>query len=137
MPSITNAKTPLPWLNNGFLANLGISSYIIPIAGSKKIYTSGWNVNQNKCKYAIGSPPAVGLKKPDTPSLSVSNMINAAAYDGIATSVIKDTVSIDHAKSGTLRNGKSGCLHLRIVTTKLIEDNIDDIPKILRPNIIM
>src|SRR2546422_10151165 len=55
----------------------------------------------------------------------------------MATSVIKDTVSIDHAKSGTWRSGRSGCLHLSMVTTKLIDDNLDDIPSIFNPNIII
>ncbi len=47
--SNTNAKIPEPLLNIGRLENLGIISYIIPIAGITKTYTSGWNVNQNKC----------------------------------------------------------------------------------------
>ena len=38
----------------------------------------------------MGSPPIAGLKKPVTPSLSVSNINRAAAKVGIATNTIKD-----------------------------------------------
>ena len=55
-----------------------------------RTYTSGWNVNQNKCAYAIGSPPIAGLKNPVTPSLSVKSINNAAANVGIATRMIND-----------------------------------------------
>ena len=112
-------------------------SYIIPIAGITNTYTSGWNVNQNKCAYAIGSPPIAGLKNPLTPSLSVSNIKSAAANVGIATRIINDEDKKDHANNGTCPIDMSGCLHLRIVTTKLIAPNTEDIPKIFNPNIHM
>src|SRR6185295_18900517 len=100
----------------GFLENLGISSYSMPTAGIKKMYTSGWNVNQNKCWYAIGSPPMAGLKKPDIPSLSVYSIINAAAKVGIATIVMNEVARMDHAKRDIFIIDMSGCLHLSMVT---------------------
>jgi hypothetical protein len=110
-------------------------SYAMPIAGSKNMYTSGWNVNQNKCWYAIGSPPIAGLKKPVTPNLSVYVIIMAAEKVGIATIIINDCTSIDHAKRDIFIRGRSGCFILRIVTTKLIEPSIDEIPSIFMPKI--
>src|SRR5919197_1711824 len=119
----------------GFLENLGMSSYSIPTAGIRNMYTSGWKVNQNRCWYAIGSPPIAGLKKPDTPSLSVYIMINAAAKVGIETIIINDVTSVAHANNDIFISGKSGCFILRIVTTKLIEPNIDERPRIFIPKI--
>jgi hypothetical protein len=110
-------------------------SYIIPIAGITSTYTSGWNVNQNRCEYAIGSPPTAGLKNPEAPNLSVSNIKSAAANVGIAASTIIEDDKNDHAKRGTLPSDKSGCLHFIIVTTKLTELRIDEIPSILSPKI--
>jgi hypothetical protein len=43
--------------------------------------------------------------------------------------------SIDHAKRDIFIIDMSGCLHFSIVTIKLIEPNIDDIPNIFRPKI--
>ena len=77
------------------------------------------------------------MKNPDTPSLSVSIITSDAANVGIATTVIRDTVSMDQANNGTFLRGKSGCLHFRIVTIKLMDDKIDETPKIFRPNIHM
>jgi hypothetical protein len=137
MLNITNAKIPEDWLKIGFLENLGMISYIIPIAGITRTYTSGWNVNQNRCWYAIGSPPFDGSKNPLTPNLSVSNITSAAANVGMATITISEDVKNDQARSGTLLRGKSGCLHFRIVTIKLIEPSIDETPKIFKPKIHM
>ena len=106
-----------------------------PIAGITKMYTSGWKVNQNKCWYAIGSPPIAGLKNPDAPNLSVSNINNAAAKVGTATRIINEEVRYDQAKSGILLSGKSGCLHFIIVTTKLIAPRMEDTPRIFKPKI--
>ena len=106
-----------------------------PIAGITRMYTSGWNVNQNKCWYAIGSPPIDGRKKPLTPNLSVNNIKSAAANVGTATSIISDDVKYAHPKSGILLSGKSGCLHLKIVTTKLMAPRIDETPRIFNPKI--
>src|SRR5579875_135720 len=50
---------------------------------------------------------------------------------------MSETVSIDHANSGTRLSGRSGCLHLRTVTTKLIDDRIDDMPSIFIPKMNM
>src|SRR3989338_8674298 len=124
-------------LFQGFLENLGIISYIIPIAGITSTYTSGWNVNQNKCAYAIGSPPIAGLKNPLTPSLSVSNIKSAAANVGIATRTINDDVKNDQANNGTWPIDMSGCLHFKIVTIKLMAPSTDEIPKSFSPNIHM
>ena len=79
-----------------------------------------WNVNQNKCAYAIGSPPSAGLKNPLAPSLSVRSISSAAANVGIATKTIKEEERNDHASSGTCPMDMSGCLHFRIVTIKFI-----------------
>lgn len=93
----------------------------MPTAGIRKMYTSGWNVNQNKCWYAIGSPPIVGLKKPDTPNLSVYIIIMAPEKVGIETIAINDVMSTAHTNNGIFMVGKSGCFILSIVITKLIE----------------
>ena len=77
------------------------------------------------------------MKNPDAPNLSVNNINSAAANVGTATRIINDDVRYDHANSGILLNGRSGCLHFIIVTTKLIEPSIDDTPKIFSPNIHM
>ena len=97
--SKVNAATPELWLKIGFLEKRGNISYMKPIAGITKMYTSGWKVNQNKCWYAIGSPPIAGLKNPDAPNLSVNNINSAAANVGTATRVINDDVRYAQAKS--------------------------------------
>ena len=112
-------------------------SYIMPMAGMTRTYTSGWNVNQNRWAYAIGSPPMTGLKKPLTPRRSVSSMSRAAAKVGNATSMISDDDRNDQARSGICPIDMSGCLHFRMVTTKLMAPSIDETPSILRPNIHM
>jgi hypothetical protein len=61
------------------------------------------------------------LKNPLTPNLSVKSIRSAAANVGIATRIIKDEAKNDHANNGTWPIDMSGCLHLRIVTTKLID----------------
>ena len=110
-------------------------SYIIPIAGMTSTYTSGWKVNQNKCWYAIGSPPTPGLKNPVAPSLSVNSIKSAAANVGIAASTIIDDDKNDQPSSGTFPSDMSGCLHFIIVTTKLIELRIDETPNTFSPKI--
>jgi hypothetical protein len=62
-------------------------------------------------------------------------MIKDAANVGTATIVMKDIESIDHEKSDIFIIDKSGCLHFSIVTIKLIEPSIDEIPKIFSPKI--
>src|SRR5437867_7865378 len=119
----------------GFLENLGISSYSMPTAGIRNMYTSGWNVNQNRCWYAMGSPPIAGLKKPETPSLSVYSMISAAAKVGIATSIMTDVTRVDQTNSDVFMSGRSGCFILRIVTTKLMAPKTEEMPAIFKPNI--
>src|SRR5215831_21301393 len=98
------------------------------------MYTSGWNVNQNRCWYAIGSPPMSGLKKPDIPNLSVYIMIIAAEKVGIETIIINDVMSIAQANNDILTIDRSGCFILSIVITKLIEPSIEEIPNIFIPN---
>ena len=107
------------------------------MAGITSTYTSGWNVNQNRCAYAIGSPPIAGLKNPLTPSRSVRSMSRAAAKVGIATSIISDDDRNDHARSGTCPIDMSGCLHFSIVTTKFMAPSTEEMPSILSPNIHM
>ena len=72
---------------------------------------------------------------------SATNLTNlpapSSANVGTATRIINEDVRYDHAKSGILLNGKSGCLHFIIVTTKLIAPRIDDTPRIFNPNIHM
>ena len=58
-----------------------------------------------------------------------------AANVGTATIVINDIDSIDHAKRDIFIIERSGCLHLRMVTIKLIDPKIDEMPKIFRPKI--
>src|SRR5215831_341859 len=110
-------------------------SYAIPIAGSKNMYTSGWNVNQNKCWYAIGSPPIAGLKNPVIPNLSVYIIIIAAENVGMAIIIWKDWTNIPQANNDIFIIGRSGCLHLRIVTTKFTDPRIEEIPSIFIPKI--
>jgi hypothetical protein len=43
--------------------------------------------------------------------------------------------SMDQAKRDIFIIDMSGCLHFSIVTIKLMEPSIDDIPKIFRPKI--
>src|ERR1051326_4278349 len=107
----------------------------MPTAGIRNMYTSGWNVNQNRCWYAIGSPPMAGLKNPETPSRSVYSMIRAAVNVGIATRIISDVIRVDQTNSGNFISGRSGCFIRRIVTTKLIAPRIEDKPTTLSPNI--
>src|ERR671927_164714 len=107
----------------------------MPTAGMRNMYTSGWNVNQNRCWYAIGSPPIAGLKKPDIPSLSVYIMIIAAAKVGIDTITINEVVNVAPANNDIFIIDKSGCFILRIVTTKLIAPSMDEMPKIFMPKI--
>jgi len=83
----------------------------------------------------IGSPPIAGLKNPLTPSLSVNSINNAAANVGIATIMIKEEDKNDHASNGICPIDMSGCLHLRIVTTKFRAPNTEEIPKIFNPKI--
>src|SRR5919205_3182303 len=82
----------------------------------------------------MGSPPIAGLKKPDIPNLSVYIIINADARVGIETIIIKDVISVAHANKDIFIIGKSGCFILKIVTTKLMEPSIEDIPNIFIPN---
>ena len=79
----------------------------------------------------------MGSKKPETPSLSVSSIRSAAANVGIATRTINEEDKKDHAINGILLKGKSGCLHFRMVTIKLIEPRTWEIPIIFRPKIHM
>jgi hypothetical protein len=67
----------------------------------------------------------------------VYNIISEAAKVGIATRVIIETESIDHANRDILMIGRSGCLQFKIVTMKLIELKIEEIPKIFKPKIHM
>jgi hypothetical protein len=62
-------------------------------------------------------------------------MINAAAKVGMATSVINEIESMAQANNDIFIIGKSGCLHLSIVTIQFIEPNTEDRPKIFKPNI--
>ena len=48
---------------------------------------------------------------------------------------MNDMERIDHAKRDILIIDRSGCLHLNIVTIKLMEPNMDDIPNIFKPKI--
>src|SRR6185503_1919168 len=107
----------------------------MPIAGIANMYTSGWNVNQNRCWYAIGSPPIAGLKKPEMPNLSVYSIMRAAANVGIATRIMIEVTRVAHTKSGALMSGRSGCFIFNMVTMKLIEPRIEEIPSILSPKI--
>ena len=83
----------------------------------------------------MGSPPIAGLKKPDTPSLSVYSMISAAAKVGIATIIMIDVTSVDHTNSDVFMSGRSGCFILRMVTTKLIAPRTEEMPSIFSPKI--
>src|SRR5919198_5600146 len=112
----------------GFLENFGMISYSIPTAGMRNMYTSGWNVNQNRCWYAIGSPPIAGLKKPDTPSLSVYNIMSAAAKVGTATRIMIEVVRVAHTNNEVFISGRSGCFIFRIVTIRLTAPKTDEIP---------
>ena len=51
--------------------------------------------------------------------------------------IITDVAKNDQAKSGTWPIDMSGCLHLRIVITKLMAPSTDETPKIFSPNIHM
>jgi hypothetical protein len=74
------------------------------------------------------------LKKPDTPSLSVYNIINAAENVGIDTIIIKEFIKVAQANSDIFIKGRSGCFIFRIVTIKFIEPRIEEIPRIFAPN---
>jgi len=76
-----------------------------------------------------------GLKKPDTPNRSVYNMIRAAAKVGIDTRIISEVERMDQVKRDSFMSGRSGCFILRIVTMKLIDPKIEEIPRIFNPNI--
>ena len=65
----------------------------------------------------------------------VAVVIALLVYVGIAASTIMEDDKNDHAKRGTLPSDKSGCLHFRIVTTKLTELSIDETPNTLSPKI--
>ena len=77
------------------------------------------------------------MKNPLTPSLSVRSINNAAANVGIATIMINEDDRNDQAINGICPIDMSGCLHLRIVTTKFRAPKTEDIPKIFKPNIHM
>ena len=77
------------------------------------------------------------MKNPLTPSLSVNSINNAAANVGIATIMINEDDKNDQAINGICPMDMSGCLHLRIVTTKFRAPKTEDIPKIFKPNIHM
>jgi hypothetical protein len=62
-------------------------------------------------------------------------MIRAAAKVGIDTRIMTEVERMDHVKRGSFIKGRSGCFILKIVTTKLIDPRIDEIPKILSPKI--
>jgi hypothetical protein len=53
----------------------------------------------------------------------------AAENVGIAIIIWKDWTNIPQANDIFIR-GRSGCLHLRIVTTKFTDPSIDEIPRI-------
>ena len=54
---------------------------------------------------------------------------------GIATIVMNEVARMDHAKRDIFIIDKSGCLHLSMVTIKLMEPSTDDIPSIFNPKI--
>jgi hypothetical protein len=62
-------------------------------------------------------------------------MINADATVGIETIIINDVISVAQANRDIFIIGKSGCFIFSMVTTKLIEPSIEEIPKIFIPNI--
>src|SRR5919199_6199515 len=74
-----------------------------------------------------------GLKKPDIPSLSVYVIIRADETVGIETIIIKDVISVAQANRDIFIMGKSGCFILSMVTTKLMEPSIEEIPRIFIP----
>jgi len=62
-------------------------------------------------------------------------MIRAAVKVGKDIRIMRDVERIAHVKRGSFIIGRSGCFILKIVTTKLMEPRIDEIPKIFSPKI--
>jgi hypothetical protein len=59
-----------------------------------------WMECEPEQRYAMGSPPIAGLKKPDAPNLSVYIITMAAEKVGIETIVINDVMSTAHTNNG-------------------------------------
>ena len=101
---------------------------MIPKAGNIKIYTSGWPKNQNKCWYNTGSPPPDGSKKVVLKFLSVNNIVIPPANTGNESNNKKEVTNTDHTNKGNLCIKVPGFLMFKMVTIKLIEPKIEEVP---------
>ena len=117
----------------GFLENVGITSEIIPNAGSTKIYTSGWPKIQNRCCHNNGSPPNSGVKKVAPNNRLKVSKKSATAITGIAKTKSNCTTNIIQVKTGILKRVIPGARMLKIVTVRLIPETSEAMPVICNP----
>ena len=96
------AATTQPYPTMGRPANTGISVEIIPAAGRKMMYTSGWPNSQKRCCHNTGSPPPAIWKNGMPTARSSSNNTLPKISGGKPTTIISAMARMYHANSGIL-----------------------------------
>src|SRR3954466_1381714 len=73
-----------------------------PGAGRKKMYTSGWPKNQNRCCHRSASPPSAWLKNWEltNDSRSADSMVLHIMTDGMANRTMNDVTRLDQTNRG-------------------------------------
>src|SRR3954462_7053819 len=90
---------------------------IIPSAGMKMMYTSGWPKNQKRCCQRMGSPPSAWLKKCVLTRRSRIRDVLAITIDGMAKITMIDVISMDHTNKGIRLSDMPGVRSLNTVQT--------------------
>src|SRR4051794_17302837 len=100
----------------------------IPVAGTNRMYTSGWPQNQNRCWYRITLPPWAGLKKAVPNRRSSSRRPVAKVTAGTANITMNAIDRIDHTKIGTRFTVIPGARILKAVTMKFTAPTVVEMP---------
>ena len=107
----------------------------MPTAGRKMMYTSGWPKIQNRCCHRITSPPLATLKKLKPALRSSSSITLATVNDGRANTTAKLVARIAHTYSGIRAMDMPGARTLKIVTMKLTEPTVVEMPRKISPSV--
>ena len=102
------------------------------MAGSIRMYTSGWPNTQKRCCQRIGFAPAPGTKKFAPKKRSNISSISATVITGNARIRRKDVTSVIQVNRGSRMKPMPGALMLRMVTIKLNAAAREAMPSICR-----
>src|SRR3954447_6006126 len=106
----------------------------IPVAGTKRMYTSGWPQNQNRCWYSRTFPPFAGTKNCVPKMRSSSSRLPASVTAGTANTTMNENTSIDHTNTGSRFSVMPGARILNVVTMKLIAPTVVEMPTNTMPS---